>query len=129
MVGNFDNLSTEVFRRKMRPHAIKIYETLWPGCKIDALREQGIKVHVLDKEFGIDTLSTFTSGQWISIQEKYRRFALWSKWKDFTQEYINAAGTKYKTPGEWFHLGAQIYFIGWADKKGGNINWQKDGCF
>lgn len=75
-----------------------------------------MKVHILDKEFGIDTLSTFPSGQWVSIQEKYRRYVLWSKYRDFTQEYMNAAGTPHEAPGEWFHLGAQVYFVGWADK-------------
>lgn len=114
---NFNELSTVKFQEKMRPVAIEIYESIWPGCKIKDLREQGVKVHILDKEFGIDTISTFKSGQWISIQEKYRRFELWNKYKDFTQEYMNAVGTINEGPGEWFHLGAQIYFVGWADKK------------
>ncbi len=116
MAKNFDNLRTEIFRKKLRPAAIKIYHKVWPGCEIQDLRTEGIKVHILDKEFGIDTLTTFKSGQWISIQEKYRSYARWSKYKDFTQEYKNADGTIYESPGEWFHLGAQLYFCGWANK-------------
>lgn len=116
MGENFNNLETEKFRLKMRPCAVGIYQKIWPGCEIEDLREKGAKVHILDKEFGIDTLSTFSSGQWISIQEKYRRFNMWSKYKDFTQEYMNGHGTPHEEPGEWFHLGAQVYFVGWADK-------------
>ena len=117
MAVNFNQLETEQFRIRMRHQAIKIYKQIWPGCQIEDLREQGVNVHVLDKEFGIDTLSTFPSGQWLSIQEKYRRYNTWHKFKDFTQEYKNGVGTSYEGPGEWFHLGAQVYFVGWADIK------------
>ena len=88
------------------------------------LREQGVNVHILDKEFGIDTLACFESGQWISIQEKYRsnrylsdrRFRVSESCPDFTQEYKNAVGTDHECDGEWFHLGAQLYFYGWANE-------------
>jgi hypothetical protein len=108
----------------MQPHAERIYQRLWPGCRIKDLREHGLKVHILDKEFGIDTLACFGSGQWISIQEKYRNHQCLSERRlqveppdpDFTQEYKNAAGTMYESPGEWFHLGAQLYFFGWANE-------------
>jgi len=100
----------------MRPAALRIYQGVFPGCKIVDLREQGVKVHVLDKEFGIDSLITLDSGQWLTIQEKYRRNdAL--KYLDFTQEFMNAEGTKYQSEGEWFTLGAQIYFYGWANRE------------
>lgn len=115
MGESFNNLETEKFRIRMRPQAEKIYKQIWPNCKIMDLRENGVDVHVLDKKFGIDTLSIFKSGQWISIQEKYRRYGTWSKYKDFTQEYMNGVGTPKEEQGEWFHLGAQVYFVGWAD--------------
>ena len=125
-MGNqsFDNLTTEKFRVRMRPHAVAIYEQLFPGCTIEDLREQGVRVHVLDKHFGIDTLATFATGQWISIQEKYRthpylvnpRLRINPRCPDFTQEYKNAVGTKYEEVGEWFKLGAQLYFYGWASE-------------
>ena len=54
------------------------------------------------------------SGQWISIQEKYRKNYFLKKHGDFTQEFMNAAGTEHESPGEWFKLGAQLYFYGWA---------------
>jgi hypothetical protein len=118
----FSSLSTESFRVRMRPHAIAIYKRLFPGCEINDLRTLGVAVHVLDKEFAIDTLATFPSGQWISIQEKYRnntflispKFQIEPPIPDFTQEFMNAAGTKHESPGEWFKLGAQLYFYGWA---------------
>jgi len=111
----FEQLDTEQFRKKMRPSALRIYERLFPGCTLEDLRADGFKVHVLDKEFGIDALINLNCGQWISIQEKYRRnYAL--KWLDFTQEYMNAAGTEHESPGEWFKLGSQLYFYGWANQ-------------
>jgi len=99
---------------KMKPAALRLYKKIFPGCEIRDLRENGVKVHVLDKEFGIDALLEFPSGQWISIQEKYRRNdAL--KYLQFTQEYKNAAGTEWESDGEWAKLGAQLYFYGWAN--------------
>jgi len=120
----FESLSTEQFRLKMRPHAVAIYNQLFPKCRIDDLRENGLRVHILDKEFGIDTLATMQSGQWVSIQEKYRTYDYLTKphlqidppTPDFTKEYKNAEGTPFEQPGEWFKLGAQLYFYGWANE-------------
>lgn len=120
----FSSLLTEKFRERMRPHAIKIYERLMPGCEIEDLREDGVKVHILDKEFGIDMLANLPSGQWITMQEKYRdhKFLVNPKLQvepgtpDFTQEYMNAAGTRHQSKGEWFKLAAQLYFYGWAEE-------------
>jgi len=110
----FNNLSTVKFQQKLKPAALRIYQQIFPGCRLEDLREQGVKVHVLDKEFAIDALIHCVSGQWISIQEKYRKNnAL--KYQDFTQEFMNACGTEYEAPGEWFKLGAQLYFYGWAN--------------
>jgi len=111
---DFDSLSTEQFRKHMRPYAIAIYRQLWPGCDVADLRADGCKVHILDKEFGIDALVNMRSGQWISLQEKYRE-NMFLAFGDFTQEYKNADGTPYEAPGEWFKLAAQLYFYGWAN--------------
>ena len=111
---SFDKLDTVQFQTKMKPAALRIYQGLFPGCTILDLRERGAKVHILDKEFGIDSLLTTRRGQWFSIQEKYRRNnAL--HYLDFTQEYMNGCGTPGESPGEWFKLGAQLYFYGWAN--------------
>jgi hypothetical protein len=115
-MASFDDLGTVSFQKKMKPAAIRIYEKIFPNCVINDLRENGVAVHVLDKEFGIDSLITFPSGQWISIQEKYRRNNF-IRYLDFTQEYLNAAGTPNEAKGEWFKLGAQLYFYGWANKE------------
>lgn len=119
----FGELETEKFRVAMRPHAIQVYRSIFGNnCVVEDLREQGVQVHVLDKEFGVDTLLTLGSGQWLSIQEKYRkpefltdrRYRADYRCPDFTQEYMNGAGTSHEAPGEWFKLGAQLYFYGWA---------------
>lgn len=123
MATPFENLSTEKFRLKMRPHAEKIYQGIFPNSRIEDLRGEGVKVHILDKEFAIDTLWHLPSGQWISIQEKYRNNDYFVKpylqtkppYPDFTQEYKNACGTQHENNGEWFKLAAQLYFYGWAN--------------
>jgi len=119
---NFNNLSTVKFQEKMKPSALKIYGQVFPGCHIQDLKADGNKVHVLDKEFGVDALIILPSGQWITIQEKYRKHdAL--KYLDFTQEFMNGANTECESPGEWFKLGAQLYFYGWANY--GETNFEK----
>ena len=115
MTSSFDNLTTVQFQQRMKPAALHIYHRIWPGCTVEDLREQGLKVHVLDKEFGIDALIHFASGQWMSIQEKYRTHDA-MKYGDFTQEYMNGEGTQHESPGEWFTLGAQLYFYGWTNE-------------
>lgn len=112
--SNFSCLPTVKFQEKMKPAALKIYQKIFPGCEVQDLRKDGVNVHVLDKEFGIDALLKMHSGQWISIQEKYRRNR-YLKYCDFTQEFMNAVGTAYESPGEWFKLGSQLYFYGWAN--------------
>jgi len=114
-MGDFNNLTTVRFQNKMKPAALRIYQEVFPGCEVDDLREDGVRVHILDQEFGIDSLISLPSRQWITLQEKYRRHAA-LKYLDFTQEYMNAVGTPHESPGEWFKLGAQLYFYGWADR-------------
>jgi hypothetical protein len=117
----FDTLSTEQMRVRLRPYAVEIYRRHLGAIEVNDLREDGIKVHVLDKEFGIDTLADLASGQWISIQEKYRSGDFLTRYRvdptcpDFTQEYMNAVGTQHEAQGEWFKLAAQLYFYGWAN--------------
>jgi hypothetical protein len=71
-MAEFENLSTVKFQMKMKPSAIRIYKKLFPGSELVDLRENGVKIHILDKEFGIDALLNLVGGQWVSIQEKYR---------------------------------------------------------
>jgi hypothetical protein len=123
MARDFDQLATTKFQQRMKTAAVAIYQRLFPGCTVQDLREDGVKVHVLDKEFGIDSLLVMQSGQWLSIQEKYRqnKFLVNDRLKvsppnpDFTQEITNAKGTEHESQGEWFKLGAQLYFYGWAN--------------
>jgi hypothetical protein len=115
MTNSFENLTTVRFQQRMKPAALRIYCRLFPGCEVEDLRENGVKVHVLDKEFGIDALIRFQAGQWVSVQEKYRAHK-WLQYLDFTQEYMNAEGTEHESPGEWFKLGSQLYFYGWANE-------------
>ena len=108
---DFNNLSTVRFQQLLKPAALRIYSQIFPNSIIEDLREKGVKVHILDKEFGIDSLLHLETKQWISVQEKYRDNSC-LRWGDFTQEYMNGDGSQ----GEWFKLGAQLYFYGWANK-------------
>jgi len=122
----FENLQTVTFQEGLKAAAHRIYQKLFPGCFVEDLRADGFKVHVLDKEFGIDKRLYLGDNSWFTIQEKYRNHDFLVNenrqvdppWPDFTQEYKNAAGTDFETPGEWFHLGAQLYFYGWANRAG-----------
>lgn len=117
MITEFSKLSTSRFQKRMRPAALRIYQRVWPGSKFEDLREEGKDVHVLDKEFGIDALIRLKSGQFFTIQEKYRsNYAL--DYMDFTQHYRKAVGTEHEASGEWFNLAAQLYFYGWANEDG-----------
>lgn len=112
----FNNLSTVKFQEKMKPAALKIYKQVFgENCEIEDLREDGFKVHILDKEFGIDAMLSLPTGQWLTLQEKYRK-NYYISFLDFTQEYKNAEGTEHESNGEWFSLGAQLYFYGWSNK-------------
>ena len=124
---NFENLKTEKFRKKMQPYAISIYQSIFKNCKYS--RQLDINK---DKHYSIDATLILEDGQKITIQEKFRNFdCLVNKrlqdnppFPDFTQEYKNAAGTKYEVDGEFFKLYAQLYFYGWANKnETGIIRW------
>jgi len=111
----------EQFRRRMRPHALRLYRRWWSDCDIVDLRANP-ETHVLDEQYGIDTVIKTANGTPYSLQEKYRQHDALSEpylrvhpyCPDFTQEYMNAAGTTFEEPGEWFHLQADLYFYGWA---------------
>ena len=112
----FEELSTVAFSRALEPAARAIYSRLWPGCRVEYLRNDDGSPHTLDQNFGVDALVVLPSGQYLTMQEKYRDHdAL--KYADFTQEYKNGDGSN----GEWFHLAAQIYFYGWANKAANNF--------
>ena len=105
----FDDLETIAFAQKLRPAAEDIYLKLWPGCRVEYIRNADGTAHTLDQHFGIDALVILRSGQYLTIQEKYREHAA-LKYGDFTQEWRNGDGSE----GEYFHLAAQLYFYGWA---------------
>ncbi len=121
-MANFSDLPEEQFRLSMKPHAVEIYEELWPGCEVKDFRGIGKGAHVLDKYFGVDSAIVMRSGQQLLLQEKYRRNDALSnpdmridpECPDFTQELFNGWNTPNESHGEFFNLAAQIYFYGWA---------------
>lgn len=116
--GSFSRLSTNRIALAMRSAADATYQQAIPGCRIERLKGEANEAHAFDKEFGIDLKLHLPCGAWLSVQEKIRSFEWLKKGGDFTQEFKNAAGTEYESPGEWFKLGAQLYFYGWANQDG-----------
>lgn len=110
-----EECSTFTFQQRMLPYALKIYQAQWPGCEKVDLRQEGFKVHVLDKEYAIDSNLRLKSGVTFTLQEKFREFSN-LKYNDFTQEYKNGYGTEHEKNGEWFNLAAQLYFWGLANE-------------
>ena len=119
-------IETTSSRAGLRPCAERIYRehlgaTLVRQPKVEA----GEVVSWLDKNFAVDQLVFLKDGEsWLSVQEKYRRGNVWgstrcrvdSRYPDFTQEYKNGAGTTLESSGEWFKLGAHLYFYAWANE-------------
>src|SRR5262245_13088356 len=118
-----ESSGTFTFMREMQPHALRIYQHIFPGCMVEDLRKQGKRdededgVHILDRNFAIDSLLRMPDGSFFTLQEKYRTHEHLQNFGDFTHEFMNGYGTKRQEPGEWFHLGAQLYFYGWANEE------------
>lgn len=111
METTFDRLTTNDINERCKPYAEQVYRLVFPGCTIQR-HEKGDAVGLqLDKHHAIDGyIHLPKSGTTISIQEKFREHAA-LRWTEFTQEYMNGTGTAYESPGEWFHLDAQVYFL------------------
>jgi hypothetical protein len=118
-----ESSGTFQFMRKMQPHALAVYQRIFPGCIVEDLRKESLRdedrdgVHILDRNFAIDSLIRMPDGSFFTLQEKYRKYAHLKSFGDFTQEFMNGFGTKHQAHGEWFHLGAQLYFYGWANEE------------
>lgn len=107
--------------RDMQPYADAEYTRLWPGCRIERLSRTNGRVHELDKSFAIDTILHLPNGLPLTVQEKFREYNK-AAYGDFTLEYMNDPETGEE--GEWFHLCADIYFYGYANKaRNGWFRW------
>ena len=102
------------FERRMRAPVEHVFQRFFPGCQVLYTRERD-DLRQFDDHFAIDTILKLRSGQIFTAQQKCRRNQ-YLKYRDFTQEFMNAAGGIYETPGEWFNLAAQLYFYGWANQ-------------
>ena len=103
------------FEQRMRGPVERVYQAYFPECKVRYTREQD-ELRPFDDHFAIDTILELRSGGIVTAQQKCRRYGYFLKYRDFTQEYMNAVGSIYESRGEWFHLASQIYFYGWANQ-------------
>ena len=111
------------FERRMRGPVERVYQAYFPECKVRYTREQD-ELRPFDDHFAIDTILELRSGGIVTAQQKCRRYDYFLKYRDFTQEYMNAVGSIYESRGEWFHLASQIYFYGWANQaEDGLVAW------
>ena len=101
----------------------RVYQTYFADCKVKYTREQAA-LRPFDDHFAIDTVLELRNGGIVTAQQKCRRYSYFLRYRDFTQEFMNAAGTIYESRGEWFHLASQIYFYGWANQaENGLVAW------
>ena len=111
----FEDRGTEQFRVRMRPKAIALYATLFPGCEFVDYRANGERGHILDQEYAIDAELKSPIGCNFTLQEKFRTYEQLVKHGDFTQGWKTRFQTRDVGEGEWFHLNAAYYFYGWAN--------------
>ena len=115
---------------RMAPYIAEIYEQTFPGVQIltardafaESIRAYGLEAEAgkiaewLDRDLAIDKVLKLPDGATFTVQEKVRRHYA-TQYMDFTQEYLNGAGTEYENLGEWFKLNAQLYFYGWSNEE------------
>lgn len=107
---SWQNLSTVKFAEAMRPHAVAIYEQQFRDCTyVPTPRISDEEPHPDDRDRSIDAkiVMPYTDNA-VTIQEKYRKYR---DDLDITFEVRNGDGS----PGEWYHLESQLYFIGIAE--------------
>ena len=120
MASRFD--SDRSLDTRLRPYVLQVYRSLFPGSRYQPMEELGDTGLMFDKNWGVDGFICTASLRCWVVQSKCRRhdflterrYQVISGIPDFTQEFMNAAGTQYEAPGEWFHLNAELYFFGWA---------------
>jgi len=86
--------------------------------RLDSIDEQTDTIKILDRKLGVDTAIRFNNGQFITIQEKIRRYE-YIEYQDFTLEYYSNILEKIK--GEYFYLGAHLYFYGYSNQNQNGI--------
>lgn len=123
-MGKFNELSTVKLHDRLLPFVEPIYRQIIPGCKRQSIRGTNLFGGCLDVDFGIDAFIYLPDRSFITVQEKLRKFRE-PQYRDFTQERKNAARTIYENDGEWFKLGAQLYFYAWGrNDLSGFVDWK-----
>ena len=102
-----DDLYHSIFKGYLAPGAQVI------DCTLDEFKAG------YDKFLGIDVLLTFVNGMTLTMQEKF----LTTKYNTVTVEYFNDPRTG--EPGDWCELKAQLYFVGYWDKKAPHDGFRK----
>jgi hypothetical protein len=97
---------------RLRPVADKYYSDLF-GKEITVNRFEKEDDFILDKEFAMDVKITFSNGLILTGQEKFLS-AKYSSFQSVTVEYMQ--DPKINEPGDWFKLGVQFYFVGYANQ-------------
>lgn len=97
---------------RLRPVADKYYSDLF-GKEITVNRFEKEDDFILDKEFAMDVRVTFANGLILTGQEKFLS-EMYSKYSSVTVEYMQ--NPKTNETGDWFKLGVQFYFVGYANK-------------
>ena len=122
-MAKFSSQSTVALSEAMKEYVVKILTVVFEPRGIYSMDEVAASCSAwnsmagtLDQHFGIDWVMRLNDGAVLTIQSKVRDAENLRRWGDFTQEYKNAVGTQYERTGEYFHLGAHLYFYGWANE-------------
>lgn len=102
---------------RMRPHIQAVYDQHFPGATyhpFDGAREGSVQ-RLLDRQMGIDGVLLLPCGAPVYVQEKVQSERPPQYDFMFCVEHKNAYGTEHESPGEWFKLAAQLYFLGEAN--------------
>jgi len=100
---------------KGRPLADAIYrDVLGHGTDIDISRADHEEAVALDIHFAIDVTIRLSSGMILNGQEKFLSWG-YAKFRTVTVEYQQ--DPKSGEPGDWFRLGANVYFVGYLNEE------------
>lgn len=108
------------FESRMEPHIDAIYRRIVPGYVGNWRYKATRGAHPLDQHYGIDGYVRAGGGMMWTVQEKCRQFDPrrahmgQPQYRDYTLEFMNCPVSQKR--GEHFHLAAQWYFYGWANK-------------
>ncbi len=115
MADNFMRGSRKQQELRGRPLADALYRELLGAVRIHRFERKDNGPHILDARFAIDAMIELATEQRLTLQEKFLS-ASRATYNSVTIEYMQGAGRTER--GDWFHLCAELYFVGYFSVDG-----------